>query len=90
MDMAHPPTGWSIENGALERTFGFANFAAALAFVNGIGDAAETADHHPDILMHDYKLVTLRWRTHSADAITEKDHRLAARSDELALSAPGS
>lgn len=85
----HPPTGWTSRDGALERTFTFANFAEALAFVNAVGDAAESADHHPDILMHDYKLVTLRWRTHSADAITEKDHALAERSDELAGSSTG-
>lgn len=84
MGETHPPTGWEAINGSLERTFTFANFAAALAFVNAVGDAAEDADHHPDILMHEYKLVTLRWRTHSENAITEKDHRLAARSDELA------
>ena len=78
------PTGWKEVDGALERTYTLANFAAALAFVNAVGEAAEDADHHPDILMHDYKLITLRWRTHSEDAITEKDHRLAARSDELA------
>ena len=84
MSDVHPPPGWSTVDGALERTFTFSDFTEALAFVNAIAAAAEAADHHPDILMHDYKLVTLRWRTHSADAITEKDHDLAARSDELA------
>jgi 4a-hydroxytetrahydrobiopterin dehydratase len=81
---AHPPTGWTEIDGALERTFTFNNFAEALAFVNRVGEAAEAADHHPDILMHDYKLVTTRWRTHSADAITAKDHDLALRCDALA------
>ena len=83
MSDTHPPADWTVVDEALERTFTLANFAEALAFVNAVGDAAEAADHHPDILMHGYKLVTLRWRTHSADAITEKDHQLAARSDEL-------
>ena len=58
-----------------ETSFNEADHAAAVA--------AEEADHHPDILMHEYKLVTLRWRTHSENAITEKDHLLATRSDEL-------
>jgi 4a-hydroxytetrahydrobiopterin dehydratase len=80
---AHPPTSWTEVEGSLERTFTFSNFAEALAFVNRVGDAAEGADHHPDILMHDYKLVTIRWRTHSADAITTKDHDLAVRCDAL-------
>ena len=85
VDSTHPPTGWESKDGALERTFVFDNFLGALGFVNAVGEAAELADHHPDILMHDYKQVTLRWRTHSADAITDKDHALARRSDELAL-----
>ncbi|MCY4086406.1 MAG: 4a-hydroxytetrahydrobiopterin dehydratase [Actinomycetia bacterium] len=76
--------GWSKVDGALERQFAFANFAEALAFVNAVGEAAEAADHHPDLTLHDYKLVTVRWRTHSADSITEKDHTLAARCDDLA------
>ena len=83
MSAVPPPTGWKTIEGALERTFSFTNFTTALIFVNAIGKAAEEADHHPDILMHEYKLVTLRWRTHSENAITEKDHLLATRSDEL-------
>ena len=80
---AHPPPGWTAVDGALERQFAFADFAEALTFVNRVGAAAEEADHHPDMLMHGYKLVTVRWRTHSADAITEKDHDLAARCNQL-------
>lgn len=78
--------GWTEVDGALQREFAFANFAEALAFVNAVGEAAEAADHHPDITMHDYKLVTLRWRTHSAEAITDLDYTLAARCDELSVS----
>ena len=80
---AHPPPGWTVVDGALERQFAFANFAEALAFVNRVGAAAEDADHYPDVLMHGYKLVTVRWRTHSADAITDKDHDLASRCNQL-------
>lgn len=79
----HPPIGWHVAEGSLEREFAFASFVDALAFVNGVGEAAEAEDHHPDILMHDYKLVTVRWRTHSANAITDKDHELAERCNQL-------
>lgn len=78
------PEGWSEAEGALERRFQFSSFAEALAFVNRVGAAAEEADHHPDLTIHDYKFVTLRWRTHSAGAITELDRELARRSGDLA------
>jgi 4a-hydroxytetrahydrobiopterin dehydratase len=77
------PDGWREAGGALERTFVFRDFAAALAFVNRVGEAAEQADHHPDIAIH-WNRVTLRWWTHSRSAITARDAELAARTNELA------
>lgn len=73
---------WSEVNGALEREFRFDDFAQALAFVNRTGELAEEADHHPDIELR-YNRVTLRWWTHSAGGITERDRELAARTSEL-------
>jgi 4a-hydroxytetrahydrobiopterin dehydratase len=75
--------GWQEVDGALEREFRFADFAEALAFVNRVGGAAEAANHHPDIEIH-WNRVKLRWWTHVANAITERDHEMARRSDELA------
>jgi 4a-hydroxytetrahydrobiopterin dehydratase len=77
------PEGWSEVDGALERTFKFKDFAEALAFVNRVGEAAEAADHHPDIEIH-WNRVKLRWWTHVKQAITERDVEMAARTDELA------
>jgi 4a-hydroxytetrahydrobiopterin dehydratase len=83
------PTGWAEIDGALEREFRFADFAAALAFVNEVGELAEAEDHHPDIAIH-WNRVTLRWWTHVANAITDRDRELAARTNELVASdAPG-
>lgn len=73
---------WSEVGGALERTFSFGNFVEALAFVNRVGELAEAENHHPDIRI-DYSKVTLRWWTHTAGGITDRDRELAARSDEL-------
>jgi len=75
--------GWNVVDEALERTFSFANFVEALAFVNRVGELAETEDHHPDIRI-DYKNVTLRWWTHTAGGITDRDRELASRSAGLA------
>ncbi|HMK72988.1 MAG TPA: 4a-hydroxytetrahydrobiopterin dehydratase, partial [Myxococcaceae bacterium] len=41
--------GWALEGGMLRKTFAFADFRAAMSFVSRVADAAEAADHHPDI-----------------------------------------
>ncbi|HEU5264642.1 MAG TPA: 4a-hydroxytetrahydrobiopterin dehydratase [Gaiellaceae bacterium] len=75
--------GWSEVDGALERTFQLANFVDALAFVNRVGELAEAENHHPDIAIH-YNRVTLRWWTHTAGGITDRDQGLAEKTNELA------
>jgi 4a-hydroxytetrahydrobiopterin dehydratase len=74
--------GWQEIDGALEREFRFGDFAEALAFVNRVGEAAEAANHHPDVEIH-WNRVKLRWWTHTADAITDRDRELARRTNEL-------
>jgi 4a-hydroxytetrahydrobiopterin dehydratase len=73
---------WAEVDGALEREFRFADFAEALAFVNRVGELAEAENHHPDIEIH-WNRVKLRWWTHVANAITERDHALAAKTERL-------
>lgn len=80
--MSNTPTGWAEVNGALERAFIFADFAEALAFVNRVGEVAEEANHHPDVAIH-WNRVTLRWWTHVAGGITDRDRELAERTNEL-------
>jgi 4a-hydroxytetrahydrobiopterin dehydratase len=74
--------GWTEVGKALERTFEFENFVDALAFVNRVGELAEAEDHHPDIAIH-YNRVTLRWWTHTAGGITDRDRELAEKSGAL-------
>jgi 4a-hydroxytetrahydrobiopterin dehydratase len=76
------PEGWSEVDGALQRKFEFADFAEALAFVNRVGELAEAENHHPDIELG-WGRVVLRWRTHSEDAITDRDRELAEKSGRL-------
>jgi 4a-hydroxytetrahydrobiopterin dehydratase len=76
------PEGWSEVDNALERSFEFKNFVDALAFVNRVGQLAESENHHPDIAIH-YSKVTLRWWTHTAGGITDRDRELAVLSSEL-------
>jgi len=76
------PSGWKEVDSALEREFSFADFRAAIAFVTSVADLAEAENHHPDIDIR-FTRVTLRWSTHSAGGVTERDRELAARSAEL-------
>ena len=77
------PQEWSEVDGALAREFRFESFPEAIAFVNRVADLAERENHHPDIDVR-YTRVTLRWWTHTAGGVTERDRRLAALSGDLA------
>jgi 4a-hydroxytetrahydrobiopterin dehydratase len=76
------PEGWTEVDDALERTFELENFVDALAFVNRVGELAEAESHHPDIAIH-YNRVTLRWWTHTAGGVTDRDRDLAEKSGRL-------
>jgi 4a-hydroxytetrahydrobiopterin dehydratase len=73
---------WNEVDGALERTFECASFSEAVAFVNRVAELAERENHHPDILLS-YRKVTVRWVSHSAGGITDRDHVLAAATSEV-------
>jgi 4a-hydroxytetrahydrobiopterin dehydratase len=77
------PEGWNEVRGALQRGFRFKDFREAMDFVNRLADAAEEANHHPDIAIS-WNAVTVRWSTHTKRAITERDVEMARRTDELA------
>ena len=76
-------TGWNEVDGKLERQFEFHDFRAAMSFVNDVADLAERENHHPDIEIH-YNKVVLRWWTHTAGGITDRDRELAEASGNLA------
>lgn len=73
---------WQVEKGELTRTFKFADFRAAIAFVNQLADRAEEAGHHPDIDIR-YNQVRLGLVTHDAGGLTQKDFDLAAAANGL-------
>ncbi len=74
--------GWTEVDDALERTFELESFVEALGFVNRVGKLAEAENHHPDIAIN-YNRVTLRWWTHTAGGITDRDRALAAKTSGL-------
>jgi 4a-hydroxytetrahydrobiopterin dehydratase len=70
--------GWARDGDAIQRTWRFADFKAAMIFVNGVAALAEKANHHPDITIH-YNEVTLRLWSHDSGGLTVRDFDLARR-----------
>ena len=74
---------WSREGSSISREWSFEDFARAMAFVNRVAELAESENHHPGLEIH-YNRVKLRWSTHSAGGITDRDREMASRSATLA------
>jgi len=78
--------GWSKAEGerdAIAKTFKFADFTAAFAFMAGVATKAEAHDHHPE-WSNVYNTVKVALTTHDAGGVTEKDVALAEVMDRLA------
>jgi 4a-hydroxytetrahydrobiopterin dehydratase len=74
---------WRREGDEIVRDLKFEDFAAAIAFVNRVADAAEEANHHPDILVHAWNRVRLAVTNHAQGGLTDADFALAERIDAL-------
>ena len=75
--------GWRSEGEAIVTDREFPDFATAIAFVNRVAEVAESANHHPDILVHGWNRVRLTLSTHSAGGLTDADFALAERVEGL-------
>ena len=77
---------WQLgeDRSSIVRELQFADFAAAIAFVDRVAERAEAANHHPDILIHGWNRVSLTLSTHSAGGLTDADFALARQIDLLA------
>lgn len=74
---------WKREGKEIVRVFQFRNFLESIRYVNALAEAAEKADHHPDILIQ-YSKVTVRLSTHDCDGLSVRDFALAEAADTLA------
>jgi 4a-hydroxytetrahydrobiopterin dehydratase len=74
---------WVRQGDAIARDFEFADFAAAMGFVNQVAEMAEAVNHHPDILLHGWNRVRLTLSTPSAGGLTRADLDLARGLDGL-------
>ena len=76
-------TDWEVvESHHLRKEFHYQDFAAALAFVNRVGEIAEDQGHHPDICFGWGRVEITIW-THKINGLTESDFVLAAKIDKL-------
>jgi len=74
--------GWAREGNTIVKTFRFANYYETMAFVNASAWISHRADHHPDLEVG-YNRCVVRYSTHSAGGLTDKDFACAARLDAL-------
>jgi 4a-hydroxytetrahydrobiopterin dehydratase len=70
---------WNVKNSVLTHTFTLQDFAHGVLLIGAIGQLAEAANHHPDLRLHDYKMLTIELSTHSEGGLTEKDFDLAVQ-----------
>ena len=75
--------GWELSASEIVKQYKFADFVAAMAFVNQVAEAAEAANHHPDIDIR-WNKVRLALSTHSEGGLTTNDFALAAQIESLA------
>src|SRR5689334_5967249 len=81
-------SGWTLEGEVIKKLFTFPDFPGAVAFIVRLGFAAESVDHHPDLLVN-YKRVTVSYSTHSEGGLTEKDFAGAKEATALATAMNG-
>lgn len=74
--------GWMRDGNTIVKTYRFANYHETLAFVNASAWISHRTDHHPDLEVG-YNRCVVRYSTHSAGGLTDKDFTCAARLDAL-------
>jgi 4a-hydroxytetrahydrobiopterin dehydratase len=79
-------SAWSVtdDRTAIVRTYRCRDFRAAVALIDRIADAAEAANHHPDLALRRYRHLEVRLTTHDAGGVTAWDVEMARTIDELA------
>ena len=75
--------GWSTKDGMLHKTFEFEDFGEAFAWMTRVALEAEKIDHHPD-WCNSWNEVHVHLLTHSIDALSELDLKMARAMERLA------
>ena len=75
--------GWARRGAAIVKTYQFKTFAEGIAFVGRVAEAADAANHHPDIDIR-YTKIICTLSTHDSGGVTQKDLDLARAMDAVA------
>jgi 4a-hydroxytetrahydrobiopterin dehydratase len=79
--------GWTKrDDGAIGKTFEFADYFHTMAFVNAVASIAHREDHHPDLEVG-YSKCVVRYSTHDVDGLSINDFISAAKVEDLATGA---
>ncbi|HEX6140701.1 MAG TPA: 4a-hydroxytetrahydrobiopterin dehydratase [Candidatus Limnocylindria bacterium] len=73
---------WTRDGTFIVRTVRSATFRDAIRLVDAVADAAEAADHHPDIEIV-WRRVTFRLTSKASGGLTERDIGMAQAIDAL-------
>jgi 4a-hydroxytetrahydrobiopterin dehydratase len=68
--------GWSQEGEAIVKSFEFADFMAAIAFIGKAAGSIDEMDHHPE-WTNVYNRVDIRLSSHDVGGVTDRDVQLA-------------
>jgi 4a-hydroxytetrahydrobiopterin dehydratase len=74
---------WEERDGALWRSFHFADFGAAFGFLTRVALHAEKVDHHPEFTSV-WNRIDFRLTSHDAGGVTDRDRELAEVIERLA------
>lgn len=78
--------GWSLQSGAICKTYTFNNYYETLAYINAIAYVIHAEDHHPELVVT-YNRCTVKFNTHSVNAgkggMSENDFICAAKVDAI-------
>ena len=75
--------GWARSGDSITTTVELEDFRAAMLYTEAVAYLADKANHHPDVLIHQWNRVTLTLSTHSAGGLTGADMALAGRINAL-------
>jgi len=82
--LLHQLSGWQVEGDKkIWKEFSFKHFMAAVDFINRIALVAEEENHHPNLLLHNYKKLRVELSTHAIGGLSENDFIMAAKIDQL-------
>jgi 4a-hydroxytetrahydrobiopterin dehydratase len=75
--------GWEVADGALRRSYKFADFNEAFGFMARVALVAEKLDHHPD-WSNSWNRVDIAIASHDAGGLTDRCFVLAGKISALA------